>query len=154
MSNQADINLDDFVRGYVECGLFCTIDDSADDYDPETGSGGSLSDNGYSYDLLDTDTLISITEDLTEFAQANADDLEAYCEAVGDWSGPTDSLGRSHYSAAERAGHDLWYSRGGHGTGFWDQYKNGAEELGRRLHDAAGLSEPYLYALADGRIYS
>lgn len=129
-----DIDLDDFVRGYVECGLFCSSISEDDDR--------SLSDE-YSVDDIDTDDLAAIRADLASWAQTNGTDLGAYCDAVGDWSGPTDSLGHSRYSAAERAGHDLWYSRGGHGVGFWAREDEGIPKaLGERLHAAAGYTDP------------
>lgn len=44
---------------------------------------------------------------------------------------------RAGYSE-ERAGHDFWLTRNGHGAGFWDRDELKADNLGRRLADACG----------------
>jgi hypothetical protein len=63
----------------------------------------------------------------TAFYDANAKDLESY---------PADS-----------AGHDLWYTRNGHGCGFWEA-DHCTDEEGKRLSDAAHkLGESYLYGV-------
>ena len=56
---------------------------------------------------------------------------------LGDWD-------------AGQAGHDLWLTRNGHGTGFWDR----GREHGKRLSDFAhsmGKSDAYIGD--DGKVY-
>lgn len=56
------------------------------------------------------------------FRHAARSDLERAVQQVGyDWV---------------RAGHDFWFTRNGHGVGFWDR-RELDEDLGRRLSDAA-----------------
>jgi hypothetical protein len=47
------------------------------------------------------------------------------------------------YSAREKAGHDLWLSRNGHGSGFWDRDLG---EIGDALDDLArDMGERWAY---------
>lgn len=77
----------------------------------------------------------TIKADCARFYAANADDIAEY----GD---------------DERAGRDFWYSRNGHGAGFFDR---GLGDLGDRLQRACGWGTefPELYAHIgdDGLIY-
>ena len=51
-------------------------------------------------------------------------------------------------SVLQRAGHDLWLTRNGHGTGFWDRSMG---EVGEKLAKAASnLSQSYVYVSDDG----
>jgi len=51
----------------------------------------------------------------------------------------------------EQIGHDLWLTRNGHGTGFWDR---GLGEIGDKLADIArGMGSKYAYVGDDGLIY-
>jgi hypothetical protein len=52
---------------------------------------------------------------------------------------------------AEKAGHNFWLTREGHGSGFWDE---DMDEVGERLTE---LSEKFgeggLYVGDDGKVY-
>lgn len=51
----------------------------------------------------------------------------------------------------DRAGHDFWLTRNGHGAGFWDR---GMGKLGDRLADAArAYGSVDLYVGDDKKIY-
>jgi len=51
----------------------------------------------------------------------------------------------------DKVGHDLWLTRNGHGTGFWDRSLG---DVGDRLTSAAEkLGESYLYVGDDGKLY-
>lgn len=51
----------------------------------------------------------------------------------------------------EQVGHDLWLTRNGHGTGFWDR---GLGERGDKLADAArAMGESNLYIGDDDKVY-
>lgn len=53
---------------------------------------------------------------------------------------------------ARSAGHDLWYTRNGHGCGFWEA-DHCTRDQGERLADAARkLGERYLYAADNGAL--
>lgn len=52
----------------------------------------------------------------------------------------------------ERAGHDFWLTRNGHGAGFWDG--DWEEEAGERLTKSAhAFGQADLYIGDDGKIY-
>jgi len=110
--------MDDMVEGYIEAALWAGNDWSAiggkDNPDPL--------DENYGVEDVEADTVAEIREDCQDFADANAADLETYCETYD----------MSH------AGHDFYLTRNGHGAGFWDR----GIEAGDRLSDAAKAYGP------------
>jgi hypothetical protein len=59
---------------------------------------------------------------------------------------------RHLYDDAERAGHDFWLTRNGHGAGFWDGYYPSSEA--KRLTDKSKLYGTFdLYVGDDGQIH-
>jgi hypothetical protein len=55
------------------------------------------------------------------------------------------------WTGEERAGHDFWLTRNGHGAGFWDR---GLGTLGNRLSAAAKVySGCDLFVGDDARVY-
>ena len=55
---------------------------------------------------------------------------------------------------AEQAGHDLWLTRNGHGTGFWDRPEIWGEENADTLSRCAKcLGEKSVYLGDDGLVY-
>ena len=103
--------LDAFTRAYVKAALWSTNDESDE-------SGGEPLDENYSASDIAPETMELIVEDCNDFQQR-------YSELLAD-SGIGDA----------RAGHDFWLSRGGHGTGFFDE-DTIDEEFQDPLQDAA-----------------
>src|SRR4051812_9631888 len=100
--------LDGFTRAYVECALWSSTDDD-----------GSPLDDRYGPEDIAPEALASMAEDCRQFQAAHR---HLY---AGGW---TD----------ERAGHDFWLTRNGHGAGFWDRYYDGPNaDAGDALADAA-----------------
>lgn len=88
--------LDDFTRGYIEA-MFFTNASSPDDGDLSTATVADLA----------AETWNRIEKDCAAFQEANASLLaQAY--------------GRDDYSP-EQAGRDYWFTRNGHGVGYWDR---------------------------------
>lgn len=116
--NRNDTNhLSEFVAGYVEA-MFFTNGDTGDDNEDKLNELG--------------------TARLTRAAwQDIKDDCEAFRHAVETQHGRDAARILSHglpgYDA-QRAGNDFWFTRQGHGVGFWDR-----DELPEDLRDA--LSE-------------
>lgn len=81
---------------------------------------------------LHPDSLANILTDCAAFEQEAGDLLaKAY-----DRDGYT----------PERAGHDYWLTRNGHGTGFWDRSELDADKLGDALSEVArGRGEPQVW---------
>lgn len=123
-------SLDDFTQGYIEAAFFT-------DTGPDHAEEGL--DDASSVAEIAPVSLAKITADCAAFQQANAALLaEAY--------------ERDGYDPAS-AGRDYWFTRNGHGVGFWDRTTLDAEGLGDRLTEACGRSEMYLYRGDDGLIY-
>ena len=121
------------LRAYIECALWSSNDESDD-------SGGDPLDKNYSAEDLAPETLAKMREDCEAFLTANLADIENGTAKDSE-----------EYTAIERAGHDFWLTRNGHGAGFWDG--DLPEELGERLTKAAkAFGEVNLY-VENGKIY-
>jgi hypothetical protein len=124
--------LDAFAQGYVEA-MFFTSTGSADDEELEDATTSDLS----------ADAWAEIEADCAKF-QKIADALLAEAYARDDYS-------------PEQAGRDFWFTRNGHGVGFWDQKQLEAEGLGRKLSDLCGWRTEFkgcsLYLGDDGELY-
>jgi hypothetical protein len=127
--------LDSFTQGYVEAMFFT-----------DTGTGDD-EENG----LQDAT--------VEELAPCSVAAIVADCAA---WQAANEALLSIAYQDdydEEQAGRDYWYTRNGHGVGFWDRkqlesYGPGSSEtLGDRLSDACRYSEKYVYRGDDGLIY-
>lgn len=118
-------NLDAFTQGYIEA-MFFTDASSADDGDLENATFADIA----------PQFLASIIADCQRFQTEALALLEtAYSEHDYDES---------------QAGRDYWYTRNGHGVGFWDR---GLGDLGDKLSDAAGHSTIDIYRGDDGQVY-
>lgn len=91
--------LDSFTRGYVEA-MFFTSTGTGDDEDLESASVAELA----------AETLDRIKRDCARFQEGRPVDLDEACDN-----------GRTNGYDMESAGRDFWYTRNGHGTGFWDR---------------------------------
>lgn len=92
--------MDEFTRAYMNTMLWAETD-QADD------QGGEPLDANYDITDFSADALRRIQKDCAQFQQ-QVDFNEMRDELPGDWN------------VEERAGHDFWLTRAGHGAGFWD----------------------------------
>jgi predicted aminopeptidase len=119
--------LDTFTRAYIEAMFFTDANSDSEE----------LADASFAE--LAPETLQSIIKDCTDFQTSFAELIERAC-----------ALGWMTYDEAS-AGHDFWFTRNGHGTGFWDR---GLGDVGNELTE---MSKPYgevsLYRGDDGLIY-
>lgn len=120
-------DFDRFLDAYITCALWLSNDESDE-------SGGVPLDENYTAEDLDPATLEGMKKDCQTFLEANRVDI-------------TDTnviARRTDFDAIERAGHDFWLNRNGHGCGFWDG--DWAEPAATRL-DAASkkFGEVHLY---------
>jgi len=117
--------MDLFTNAYIEAALWSSLDESDD-------SGGHPLDDNYGPDDIAEETLARIFDDCKAFQRDHADDIGG---------------------ELERAGHDFWLTRNGHGAGFWDG--DWDDDIGQRLTDASDVyGSVDLYVGDDGRIYS
>lgn len=122
-------DLDPFTRGYIEA-MFFTDASCADDGDLEDATFSDLAPS----------TLETIKRDCAEFQAQHAAAIEAAVSG-SDTRGETE------------AGHDFWYTRNGHGVGFWERgrWPDGPGEPLSRAAKAFG--EYSIYRGDDGLIY-
>lgn len=123
--------LDAFTQGYVEAMFFTDASD-ADDGDLANAT----------FDELADEALSRIVIDCQRFQSENVQLLTRAYGVQGRHE-------RSPYDA-QRAGNDYWYTRNGHGTGFWDR---GLGELGDQLAAAARYSSVDLVRGDDGKVH-
>lgn len=142
-------SLPDFVQGYIEAMFFTDTNElyERDEFDlPEVQEaiaegrvGGEIpKDSGYA-DLDDKD-LHDIIGDCKAFAEGDTETAMLLAEAYA-----TDNYDE------QRAGNDFWYTRNGHGTGFWDR---GLGEVGDRLAKRARkFGDVYVYWGDDSKVH-
>jgi hypothetical protein len=115
-----------FVLGYLSAALFSTTDESRED-------GGDPLDKNYSTADFAPEAIEKAKRDCERFQDENADDLSDF--------------------DLEEAGADFWFTRCGHGVGFWDG--DYPEPQATRLTDASKkFGEVWLTVGDDGQIYS
>lgn len=124
LSRLAFDGLDSFTRGYIEAMFFTETDTGGtrESFDPENGS--QLPGDVGADDLHPT-ALENIAAGCKAFQEKNAALLDAAYAAE-------DSDGYAIYNDSQ-AGRDFWFSRNGHGVGFWDR---GLGDVGDKLHEA------------------
>lgn len=93
-----DLNVEAFVRGYIEAMLFS----STDEMDVPLNKN---------YTIEDIDPL---TMDRIE------NDCRSFLHSAGPWITAERFKGAMVGSLEAHAGHDFWFTRVGHGSGFWD----------------------------------
>lgn len=136
MQTQAK-NVDAFTRAYMECALWSSTDEEI-----------NLDDNHTIEDIA-PETLATMIADCAKFQTEYSAILKAaYCCTHCAYDTP------QGYSP-DKAGHDFWLTRNGHGAGFWDR---GLGDIGDTLSKACGWKtaypEIYLYIGDDGKIYA
>lgn len=120
-----------FVQGYIEAAAFCGCEP------PDGHPMKDVDHIQFSFGALYHATVRQMAKDCTTFCERHRDMLDRANAEGRDDAG----LGR-----------DFWYTRNGHGTGFWDR-----EELNQDLRDnlcrAADLwCEVDLYMTEHGRV--
>lgn len=169
MTNATQTALDEFTRAYIEAALWsssaelgrcdaCGNDRVMTDQDSKCsvchgkvwGTDRSFQDLGFDVSDLADETLSRMVADCERFQLENA-------ELITDENlahGPVPS--REHegmYGATERAGHDFWLTRNGHGAGFWDG--DWCEPAATTLMNAShAYGEIDLYVGDDGKVYA
>jgi hypothetical protein len=123
------VKLDEFTRGYIEA-MFFTDTSSADDGELEHATFADLA----------PEALATIIRDCTTFQSDYRADID---EAI--------DTGRINGYDAMAAGRDYWYTRNGHGCGYWDR---GLGDIGDKLTTFASIDPQVdLYLGDDERIY-
>jgi hypothetical protein len=116
-----------FFGGYITAAL-CSSDSDTE---------ASLSDN-YFKENIEADTLSQMQRDCEKFYTEN--DLE--------------TLLKDDYQNMEQAGHDFWFTRNGHGVGFWEREWIDllGEEASKKLTDSSRAFGEYYLEESDGKV--
>lgn len=127
-------NPDAFTRAYIEAALWSTSDESDE-------QGGEPLDKNYGPGDIAAETMELIEEDCADFQKR-------FGQLIED----DDPRGlHGEYDRWEKAGHDFWLTRNGHGAGFWDgDWPKHGDEL---TEAAKSYGEFELYVGDDGMIY-
>lgn len=115
--------LDSFTNAYFETALWSSTDESND-------QGGDPLDENYNVEDIAPETRAKMIADCADFQDRYADLLTA-AENID----------------SERAGHNFWLSRNGHGAGFFD------DDLDELQEAAKSYGEFNLYVGDDGQIH-
>lgn len=127
--NKTTIEFDEFTMAYIICSLWASTDDEGDPMDSSYGPK----------DIHPT-TLKTMKADCKKFQKENEKLLN---QALNTLDAP-------HYDL-EDAGTDLWLTRNGHSSGYFDQNLG---EIGDKLTEAARAYGVYnLYVGNDGMVY-
>ncbi len=133
--------MDQFTRAYLECALFAETDNSDD-------SGGEPLDRNFDVEDFAPE---SIERAMQECAKFQEDNLE-YILKTPDWKG-SDSYRCDGYKGLECAAHDFWFTRNGHGVGFWDREYYTQEEKDKLTKACKEFGECWVYVGDDGLLY-
>jgi len=131
-------DLDAFTQGYIEALFFTGVEGPESDYK----DGDFVEANATGFSDLAPEALASIIEDCRAFlaSQAWRDMRDAFETLGGDR--PDDA----------QAGRDFWYTRNGHGCGFWDG--DWPEPYASALTAASkAFRETDAYLGDDGKVY-
>lgn len=126
--------LDSFTRAYIITALWSTMDDE-----------GEPMDQNFDESDLAPETLERFIADCAKFQADNAALIEAAIETGNVKAGPD-------FNEYDRAAHDFWLTRCGHGAGFWDG--DWPEPYATQLTAAAeAFGNVDLYVGDDGKLY-
>lgn len=128
-------DLDEFAQGFIEAAFFCN---ASPVYDSEEWDSEDCQRDG---EAGTRDGDIPGDASTADIDPASLEDVKALCDEFQ--ARAASLLGgaylRPDYGPTE-AGRDLYYTRAGHGVGYWDRPELG-ETLGTALSEAAGRAE-------------
>jgi hypothetical protein len=125
--------LDQFTLAYLQCALFAETDNSDE-------SGGLPLDQNYDVSDFTIKALKRAVADCKKFQDDNLEDILK----TPDWRG-SDSYTATGYTGLECAAHDFWFTRNGHGVGFWEREYYTKEERDRLTKASKEFGECYIY---------
>lgn len=146
--NPAFESLDEFTQGYIEALFFTEEERLAEENESlesrsvmlrKTANGieSEFIGGNIGFDLLAPEALAKIISDCARFQVRAFAPLASSCRING-------------YDST-LAGHDFWFTRNGHGVGFWDRGLGSLGEALTKISKKYGESD--LYLGDDGKIY-
>jgi len=131
-------SLDAFTQGYIEALFFTETDVLAEQ---ATKPGAIPFEPSFGFSDLAPETLARIISDCAAFRRG--EQWQQWLDHAAD---------ADIYAEDETAGRDFWYTRNGHGCGFWDG--DWPEPYATQLTDAArAFGNVDAYLGDDGRVY-
>lgn len=133
-----EVGLNDMVRGYLEAALFTEKERLEDEEQSEYGD----------FDISEYVESISFDNFSTESKEYANWDCDKFLSEFSE-----DELGEimEYYDLSELGG-DFWYTRNGHGVGFWDRdIPDNIKEL--LMNVVKGFKETYLEYGDDGELH-
>ena len=122
--------MDNFTKAYIEAALWSSNDDNGDPLD-----------KNYIIEDLSPQTLVNMTHDCSKFQEENDCNLDKAYKLYPE----------NEWTNEEKAGHDFWLTRNGHGVGFWDR---GLGNIGDILTEECKKYGSFdLYVGDDGEIW-
>lgn len=112
-----------FINAYLYCALWSSMNDNGEPLDKN-------------YDICDFD------HDSLEKLKAHA--LKFFTDNIK-------LINSAENYSYDQAGHDLWLTENGHGSGFWDGDIN--QELGNKLTELSENHETDIYVGDDNKLY-
>jgi len=121
---ESEHDIDDILDAYLECVIF-------------TEEGTQVD---YGIDPFEDKTIHDFYDDSKKHA---IEQIEWFVSVAGE---NIDDI------SDDSMGHDLWYTRNGHGVGFWDRgYKNDISDILCHLCDILGYADTWVDS--DGKIH-
>lgn len=130
LRQRSAVQLDEFTQHYITAALWSTNDE------PDERGGDPLEDN-YGPEDFAPEALARIIADCQQFQEQHG---------IPQYNDP-------RYTDAEKAGHDFWLTRNGHGAGFWDRDELSEADQTRYTEAAKAFGECYIYVGDDGKLY-
>lgn len=129
------IDMDNFLRQYIETALWSTLDTSRDDEgnvitDGEWDGNNAHLDDTYSFEHLSDRLREHMQSECEAFVNANREDIEY---VIANLTG---------YDETDAA-HDFWLTREHHGAGFWDRYHGRDDDLRAALNRLTEASQAF-----------
>ena len=119
-----DINK--ILNAYLCCALWSSLDDNDENFDSNY-SATDFTENFINKSVADINHFLKLVDD------ANL------TESLKQWDD-------------EQIGHDLWLTRNGHGSGFWDRNFKDGDEIADLVGVGTDFMEINLYATDDDKI--
>lgn len=130
LRKRSAVELDEFTLHYIIAALWSTNDES----DP---SGGDPLEDNYGPEDFAPEALARIIADCQQFQEQHG---------IPQYNDP-------RYTDAEKAGHDFWLTRNGHGVGFWDRDELSEADRDKYTEAAKAFGECHIYVGDDGKLY-
>lgn len=133
------VSINSILDAYLTAALFSSSDINKPDDD------SSFLDQNYSIDQFSEESKLKALKEIEDFCYSNSDTL------VKVYLGSKELSEKEYESVAEDIGHNFWFNRNRHGTGFWD---NGPDPLWLILSDASRIyGEIHIYEGDNGELF-